>query len=53
MTHIAVLTSDDQLLEMLRGSGLKIGQIDAVDFANYSRASDAPSASANTSSNKA
>ena len=44
MTHIAVLTSDDQLLEMLRGSGLKIGQIDAVDFANYSRASDAPAA---------
>ena len=44
MTHIAVLTNDDQLLEMLRGSGLKIGQIDAVDFANYSRASDAPSA---------
>jgi pilus assembly protein CpaE len=44
VTHIAVLTNDDQLLEMLRGSGLKIGQIDAVDFANYSRASDAPSA---------
>jgi pilus assembly protein CpaE len=44
VTHIAVLTNDDQLLEMLRGSGLKIGQIDAVDFANYSRSSDAPSA---------
>jgi pilus assembly protein CpaE len=44
VTHIAVLTNDDQLLEMLRGSGLKIGQIDAVDFANYSRANDAPAA---------
>jgi pilus assembly protein CpaE len=44
VTNIAVLTHDEQLLEMLRGSGLKIGQIDAVDFANYSRASDAPSA---------
>jgi pilus assembly protein CpaE len=44
VTHIAVLTNDDQLLELLRGSGLKIAQIDAVDFANYSRASDAPAA---------
>ena len=44
MTHIAVLTNDDQLLELLRGSGQKIAQIDAVDFANYSRASEAPAA---------
>ena len=44
MTHIAVLTNDDQLLELLRGSGQKIAQIDAVDFANYSRATEAPAA---------
>ena len=44
MTHIAALTNDDQLLELLRGSGLKIAQIDAVDFANYSRATEAPAA---------
>jgi len=44
MTQIAALTNDDQLLELLRGSGLKIAQIDTVDFANYSRASEAPSA---------
>jgi len=44
MTQIAALTTDPQLIELLRGSGLKISQIDTVDFANYSRASDAPSA---------
>ena len=44
MTQIAAITTDPDLLELLRGSGLKIAQIDGVDFANYSRASDAPSA---------
>ena len=44
MVHIAVLTTDDQLLEMHRASGLKIVQIDAIDFATYARAKDAPSA---------
>jgi pilus assembly protein CpaE len=44
VTHIAALTNDEQLLELLRSSGLKIGQIDAVDFANYSRATEAPAA---------
>lgn len=44
MTQIGVLTSDEKLLEMLRVSGLKVESIDAIDFANYSRTSDAPSA---------
>src|SRR5688572_14152697 len=47
MTQIAAITSDTDLIELLRGSGLKIAQIDGVDFANYSRASDAPSAVVN------
>ena len=44
MTQIGVLTSDEQLLEMLRVSGLKVDLIDAIDFANYSRSADAPAA---------
>jgi pilus assembly protein CpaE len=44
VTQIGVLTTDELLLEMLRASGLKAEQIDAVDFANYARTSEAPSA---------
>jgi len=44
MTQIAALTTDADLLELLKSSGLKIAQIDTVDFANYSRSSEAPSA---------
>lgn len=44
MTQIGVLTADEHLLEMLRVSGLKVEQIDAIDFANYSRSDNAPSA---------
>lgn len=44
MAQIGVLTADERLLEMLRLSGMKVQQIDAVDFANYVRASEVPSA---------
>ena len=44
MTQIGVLTTDEQLLDMLRASGLKVEQIDAIDFANFSRTNDAPAA---------
>ena len=44
MTQIAVLTEDDRLIELLRTSGLKIARIDAIDFANYSRAAESPGA---------
>jgi pilus assembly protein CpaE len=44
VTHIGVLTTDDDLLEMLRASGMKVESIDTIDFANYSRSATAPSA---------
>ena len=42
MNQIAILTTDDRLVELLRTSGLKAGRIDATELAAYARASEAP-----------
>ena len=42
MNQIAILTTDDRLVELLRTSGLKAGRIDATELAGYARASEAP-----------
>jgi pilus assembly protein CpaE len=40
--QIAILTSDEHLVEMLRTSGLRVSGIDQAELARYSRATDAP-----------
>jgi pilus assembly protein CpaE len=40
--QIAILTSDERLVEMLRTSGLRVSGIDQAELARYSRATDAP-----------
>jgi pilus assembly protein CpaE len=40
--QIAILTSDERLVEMLRTSGLRVSAIDQAELARYSRATDAP-----------
>lgn len=42
MNQIAILTTDDRLVELLRASGLKAGRIDATELAAYARAAEAP-----------
>ena len=42
MHQIAILTSDEHLVEMLRTSGLRVSGIDQAELARYSRATDAP-----------
>ena len=42
MTQIAVLSNDEHLVEILRGSGLQAARINADDLAGYSKATDAP-----------
>jgi len=42
VNQIAILTTDDRLVELLRTSGLKAGRIDATELAGYARASEAP-----------
>ena len=42
MHQIAILTSDERLVEMLRTSGLRVSGIDQAELARYSRATDAP-----------
>jgi len=42
VNQIAILTTDDRLVELLRTSGLKAGRIDATELAAYARASEAP-----------
>ena len=42
MHQIAILTSDDSLVEMLRTSGLRVTGIDQAELARYARATDAP-----------
>ena len=42
MHQIAILTSDERLVEMLRTSGLRVTGIDQAELARYSRATDAP-----------
>ena len=42
MNQIAILTTDDRLVELLRTSGLKAGRIDATELAGFARASEAP-----------
>jgi pilus assembly protein CpaE len=42
LTQVAVLSNDERLVEMLRGSGLQAARITADDLAGYARASDAP-----------
>ena len=42
MNQIAILTTDDRLVELLRTSGLKAGRIDATELSGYARASEAP-----------
>jgi pilus assembly protein CpaE len=44
VTHIAVLTLDDQLLETLRGSGMKAVRVTLSEFEQLARSSDAPAA---------
>jgi pilus assembly protein CpaE len=40
--QIAILSSDERLVEMLRTSGLRVTGIDQAELARYSRATDAP-----------
>jgi pilus assembly protein CpaE len=40
--QIAILTSDEHLVEMLRTSGLRVTGIDQAELARYARATDAP-----------
>jgi pilus assembly protein CpaE len=40
--QIAILTSDDRLVDMLRTSGLRASGIDQAELARYARAADAP-----------
>jgi pilus assembly protein CpaE len=42
VNQIAILTTDDRLVELLRTSGLKAGRIDATELAGYARASEVP-----------
>lgn len=42
MTQIAVLSSDERLVEMLRTSGLKAARIDPSELSTYGRADQAP-----------
>jgi pilus assembly protein CpaE len=42
LTQIAVLSNDERLVEMLRGSGLQAARITADDLAGYTKATDAP-----------
>lgn len=42
MTQIAVLTSDDRLLDLLRASGLNASGVDAAEVARYAHATEAP-----------
>lgn len=42
MTQVAVLSTDDRLVEHLRGTGLKASRIGPEDLATYSRSSSAP-----------
>jgi len=42
VNQIAILTTDDRLVELLRTSGLKAGRIDATELSAYARASEAP-----------
>ena len=42
MTQIAILTTDDRLVEMLRASGLKSNRIDSTELGAFARASEAP-----------
>ena len=42
MHQIAILTSDEHLVEMLRTSGLRVSGIDQAELARYARATDAP-----------
>jgi pilus assembly protein CpaE len=44
VNQVAVLSSDDVLVEMVRATGIKTTRIDAIDFAKYSRSGDAPAA---------
>jgi pilus assembly protein CpaE len=40
--QIAILTSDDRLVDMLRTSGLRVSGIDQAELARYARATEAP-----------
>ena len=40
--QIAILTTDEHLVEMLRTSGLRVSGIDAAELARYARAAEAP-----------
>lgn len=42
MIQIAVLSSDERLVDMLRTSGLKASRIDATELAAYARATEVP-----------
>ena len=42
MHQIAILTSDERLVDMLRTSGLRVSGIDQAELARYTRATDAP-----------
>ena len=42
MNQIAILTTDDHLVELLRTSGLRAGRIDATELNGYARATEAP-----------
>ena len=42
MTQVAVLSTDERLVEHLRGTGLKAGRIGPEDLATYSRSASAP-----------
>jgi len=42
VNQIAILTTDDHLVELLRTSGLRAGRIDATELNGYARATEAP-----------
>lgn len=42
MHQIAILTSDERLVDMLRTSGLRVSGIDQAELARYTRATEAP-----------
>jgi pilus assembly protein CpaE len=42
LTQVAVLSNDERLVEMLRGSGLQAARITTDDLAGYAKATDAP-----------
>jgi pilus assembly protein CpaE len=42
VNQVAILTTDDKLVELLRTSGLKAGRIDPGELATYARSPEAP-----------